>query len=106
MDVNPFSPEIVNMMLNALCPGSIDNVCSVPTALPQLVSGRTVVLSGHEFPNLKNITSGGFGTIYTCRHGEETKVLKVMLSLATCVRISIYLHNHRIVTADYCNSPL
>lgn len=80
-DVNPFSPEIVNMMLNALSASVMDSMCCVSSALPQLVSGRTVVLGDQEFTGIKKVTSGGFGTIYTCRRGKETKVLKVLHTL-------------------------
>ena len=80
MDVNPFSPEIVNMMLNSLSSNVVDTVyCTVPGALPQL-SGRSVTLGGQEYPGLKKMTSGGFGTIYTCKHCGETKVLKVHMN--------------------------
>lgn len=78
LDVNPFSPEIVNMMLNALSASVMDSMFCVSSALPQLVSGRTVVLGDQEFTGIKKVTSGGFGTIYTCRRGKETKVLKVL----------------------------
>ena len=84
MDVNPFSPEIVNMMLNALSPNVVDTVyCTVPGVLPQLVSGRGVTLGGQEYPMLRKMTSGGFGTIYTCKQCGETKVLKVHMDTQT-----------------------
>ena len=66
------------MMLNSLSPNVVDSVyCTVPGVLPQLVSGRTVALADQEYPGLKKMTSGGFGTIYTCKRCKETKVLKV-----------------------------
>lgn len=77
MNVNPFSLEIVNMMLNAMTPSVEEGVCSVATALPQLGSSHTVLLGKEEYTALKKVASGGFGAIYTCRHGEKTKVLKV-----------------------------
>lgn len=87
LDVNPFSPEIVNMMLNALSASVLDSMCCVPTALAQLVSGRTVVLGDQEYTGIKKKASGGFGTIYTCRHGKETKVLKVHLA---CIHVELW----------------
>ena len=78
VDINPFSSEIVNMMLNAMSPSVVDGVCRVPGRLPQLCSGRTVLLGQQEFCGVKRMTSGGFGTIYSCRDKGESKVLKVM----------------------------
>ena len=71
------------MMLNAMTPAVVEGVCRVPGALPQLVSGRTVRLGQQEFTGLKKMTSGGFGTIYSCRDDGESKVLKV-LKLPLC----------------------
>ena len=76
---NPFSPEIVNMMLNALSPSVMDSVHVVSSTLPQLASGHTVRLGDCQYSNVKKMTSGGFGTIYTCKQGRETKVLKVYI---------------------------
>ena len=72
------------MMLNAMTPSVADDVCSVTTALPQLASGHTVVLGKERYTVLKKVASGGFGTIYTCKHGENTKVLKVSASQKMC----------------------
>ena len=88
IEVNPFSPETVNMMLNALSPSVLERVCSVSAALPQLVSGRSVRLGSSELAVVKKVTSGGFGAIYTCRQGKETKVLKVQYCCGGC---SVYV---------------
>lgn len=76
-EVNPFLPEFVHKMLNALSPRVLENVCMVSAHLPQLVQGRSVALGKFECGSIKKVTSGGFGAIYTCKQGKETKVLKV-----------------------------
>ena len=76
-EVNPFLPQFVHKMLNALSPRVLENVCMVSAHLPQLVQGRSVTLGKFECGNIKKVTSGGFGAIYTCKQGKETKVLKV-----------------------------
>ena len=77
------------MMVNALSPSVLERVCSVSAALPQLVSGRSVRLGSNEFVVVKKVTSGGFGAIYTCRQGKETRVLKVQYCCGGC---SVYVH--------------
>ena len=77
VNVNPFSSEIVNMMLNAMSPSVVEAVCRVPGCLPQLGNGRTAMLGHREFTGLRKITSGGFGTIYSCKDQTDSKVLKV-----------------------------
>ena len=80
VNINPFSSEIVNMMLNAMSPSVVEEaVFPLPAGsrLPQLASGRTVMLGHREFTGLKKIASGGFGTVYSCKDQGDTKVLKV-----------------------------
>ena len=81
VNINPFSSEIVNMMLNAMSPSVVEEVVfrlPAGSRLPQLSSGRTVMVGHREFTGLKKIASGGFGTIYSCKdQGGDTKVLKV-----------------------------
>ena len=77
--INPFSSEIVNMMLNAMSPSVVEAACSrLPgSSLPHLGSGRTVTLGGKEFTGLRKIAAGGFGTVYSCKNNGDSRVLKV-----------------------------
>lgn len=77
LEVNPFLPEFVHKMLNALSPRVLEKMSVVSAHLPQLVQGRSVTLGKADYGNIKKVTSGGFGAIYTCKQGKETKVLKV-----------------------------
>ena len=90
VEINPFSSEIVNKMLNAMSPSIMSSVCSVPKALPQLSNGRTVLLGDKEYSALKTLTSGGFGTIYSCKDKGETKVLKVHLYTFTTLAVTFF----------------
>ena len=84
------------MMLNSLRASVVDSVCSMPGGLPQLVSGHSVLLGGEEYTALKKVTARGFGTIYTCKHGEETRVLKVQtftsMHASNCCTHIYYVH--------------
>ena len=90
-EVNPFSPNVVNMMLNALHCRAMDTTCTVSAALPQLVNGRCVTLGQFEFSNIGKVTSGGFASIFTCKQGKETKVLKVCVChcVGVCMRVGV-----------------
>lgn len=90
--VNPFSSEIVNMMLNSMSPSLVDKVMHHHLGqAPQLVSGRRVLLGHQEYTGLKKIASGGFGNIYTCSEKGDSKVLKVLL---------VAIHNYRLKLHD------
>ena len=88
-EVNPFLPNVVNMMLNALHCSALDTTYTVPAALPQLVNGRCVTLGQFEFSNIRKVTSGGFGSIFTGKRGTETKVLKVCVCVCVCVHVCV-----------------
>lgn len=78
IEINPFSSEIVNKMLNAMSPSVMDSVCTMNKALPQLITGHAVLLEDHEYSSLKFVSSGGFSTVFTCKDREQIKVLKVI----------------------------
>ena len=90
------------MMLNALSPSVMDSVPTMLSAMPQLVNGHTVRLGGREYSSVKKMTSGGFGTIYTCKQDKQTKVLKVYfvssesdicLLKSTCIHLATGSNN-------------